>query len=413
MGRRAFTDRLVGSLTSKGKSQFEHFDGACSGLLLRVTKAGTKTWDFTFKSPRGGKRHRLKIGPYPAISLKIARERARAAQAKIAEGRDPRDVEETPGDKTIAEVIEERLSMVLRGKARSAAQIEWRFQKYVLPIVGSVAIKDFRIDPHYNAIIDPILKRGTVRTAGIVFQDLKALFNFAIERGSIEYSRMARVKRPDCANHRTRFLKMEEIETVWHGLPDVLSRSEHCPTVLRLCLATGQRLSEVAGMRRDEIDLQKGLWTIPAARSKNKHAHTVPLTALADGLVREAMRKSNGDYLFPDRNGSGPIKHNVIDCALRNAQRRRGENPLGKFGVPVWKPHDLRRTLATQLSRLGVSQVVIGHILNHRSVTKTSVTQSIYDQHDFLAEKRDALEKWDALLRNLLLPGDGVVALAA
>ena len=266
MARRILTDRLVASLTSNGKSQFEHFDGFCAGLLLRVSASGSKTWDFTFKSSRDGKRARLKIGPYPAISLAAARERAMVAQLKVSDGKDPRDVEVVPGDRTMAELIEDRLSMALRGKKRSAARTEWRFAKYVTPIVGKVAVKDFRIEPHYNAVIDPLLRRDRVRTAGMLFQDLRALFNFAISRGLIEYSRIALVKRPDKPKNRTRVLSEKEIPAVWNHLETALTRSDHIPDILKLCLITGQRLSEVAGMRREEIGLQECLWTIPGGR---------------------------------------------------------------------------------------------------------------------------------------------------
>ena len=241
------------------------------------------------------------------------------------------------------------------------------------PYVGKVHVADFRIDPHYNKIIDPLLKAYRVRTAGTIFQDLRALMNFAIQRGVIEFSRIQRVKRPDLSNARTRFLTDDEIVAVWRGLDTGLPRSDHIPTILRLCLLTGQRLSEVAGLRREEIALNTAIWTIPAERSKNKFSHQVPLSEPALLLIREAMRTSNGDFLFPDRSGEGPTVHTVIDYALSKAQLPRDGLPLGKFGIPRWTPHDLRRTVATGMSRLKIGQIVIGHVLNHRSVTKASL----------------------------------------
>ncbi len=86
--------------------------------------------------------------------------------------------------------------------------------------------------------------------------------------------------------------------------------------------------------------------------------------------------------------------HTVIDYALSKAQLPRDGLPLGKFGIPRWTPHDLRRTVATGMSRLKIGQIVIGHVLNHRSVTKASLTQQVYDQHDFTSEKKEALEAW-------------------
>ena len=123
MPRRALTDRLVLSLTSLGKRQHEHFDGFCPGLLLRVSSCGRKTWDFVFRCPGTGKRARMRIGHYPAVTLAAAREKALEAQRVMAEGRDPRIVEIIPTVKTMKGLIEDRLAMELRGKKRSAAVI--------------------------------------------------------------------------------------------------------------------------------------------------------------------------------------------------------------------------------------------------------------------------------------------------
>jgi integrase len=301
MTRRALTDRLVASLSANGKSQHEYPDGFCPGLLLRAYASGRKVWDIVFRCPSTGKRARMWIGIYPAVGLAQARQMAMDAHNKLAQGKDPRNVEATSKPKSIAELIEDRLTMNLRGRKRTAAAIEHRANKYIIPIVGAVPVEEFRIDPHYNAVIDPVLRRNSPRMAGILFQDLRALMNFGIQRGVIEYSRIARVKRPDEPTYRTRYLTLEELKVVWTALPEVIFRSNHIPTILRLCLVTGQRLSEVAGMRRSETNLGTRLWTIPGARTKNKHEHVVPLSRLALLLIAEAMRQTNGDTLFPVR----------------------------------------------------------------------------------------------------------------
>ena len=406
MPRRALTDRLILSLTSLGKRQHEHFDGFCPGLLLRVTSCGRKTWDFVFRCPTTGKRVRMRIGHYPAVTLAAARERALEAHRAMGEGRDPRVVEIIPTVKTMKALIEDRLAMELRGKKRSASAVEWRANAYIIPLVGNVPVADFRIDPHYNLVTDPHVKRGRVRTAGTLFQDLRAYFNFAIRRGVIEYSRIARVKRPDIPMPRTRHLTCEEIAIVWHALPEVLTRSDHGPSILRLCLVTGQRIGEVSGIHKSEVDLKNRVWTIPAARSKNKHEHAVPLSDLALTIIREAMRNTNGEILFPNRDGTGPLGQRAINHALLNAQKPRKNLPLGKFGIPRWSPHDLRRTVATQMATrangLGIAHIDIGHVLNHRSITKSSVTQVVYIQGDFVDEKREALERWGAFLTSVI-----------
>jgi hypothetical protein len=172
MASRALTDKLVAALTVTDGRQREFPDGFCPGLLIRVYPSGRKVWDFLFTVPATAKRARMWIGLYPAVSLADARAAGMEAHAKIARGLDPRAPE--VGPKTIAELIEDRLSLELRGKKRTANAIEWRAIKYIAPIVGDVAVSDFKIDPHYNAVIDPIIKAGRMRTAGIIFQDIRA-----------------------------------------------------------------------------------------------------------------------------------------------------------------------------------------------------------------------------------------------
>jgi integrase len=407
MPRRALTDRLIQSLTSNGKLQHEHFDGFCSGLVLRVSRAGGKVWDFTFRNPVDGKRARLRIGPYPAISLATARDRAMQAGARIATGKDPRVEDDKPSLKTIAELHEDRMALVVRGKARSADEIERRAIKYIIPKIGNVAVIDFRIDPHYNAVVDPLILRNKLRTAGILFQDLRALMNFGIQRGVLEYSRLHRLKRPDQPKIRTRYLSLDEIRIVWNRLPEVMYRSDHIPTILKICLLLLQRISEVAGMRRSEINQETWVWTIPAARTKNKHDHAVPLSPTAIALIREAMRRTNGDIIFPDRAGAAPLGHRAIDCAVRLAQETRKGRPLGKFGIPRFRCHDLRRTGGTHMSAkangLQISKMDRAHVLNHRSVTASGITDEVYNQNNYMDEKAAALALWDAFLMRLLI----------
>jgi len=162
-------------------------------------------------------------------------------------------------------------------------------------------------------------------------------------------------------------------------------------------LLTGQRVGEVAGMQRDELDLRARIWTIPATRSKNGHAHDVPLSEDALAVIREATSKS---FLFPDRGKNAGLTSHEVSKTIRRAQER--------FGLAQWTAHDLRRTAVTNMAKLGVSPIVLGHVINHRSVTKSGVTLSVYSQYDYAKEKREALELWAAHL-NAIVQGVGMV----
>lgn len=370
------------------------FDAITPGLCLRVT-AAKKSWCFVFTPPGATSRTRMGFGTYPATDLATARTKASELRGLVEAGKDPRHAATAAkAVKTIAQLIEERLAMKVRGKLRSAAQTEWRYAKYVTPLVGNVPVREFRIDPHYNRVIDPLVARGKLRMAGVIHVDLISLFDFAEKRDAVDHSPIRKAENPFKYVPCKRWLEAEEIATLWDKLPAALHRSPQIAQILRLLIVTGQRSSEVAGMARAELDMKARTWTIPAERSKNGHEHVVPLSALALRLIREAMRDTNGEYLFPDTAGEGPIRNYVISHLVGRA--------LERIGIAYWTPHDLRRTVGTHLSKLGVSDGDIGQVLNHRSTTKSTVTQQVYNQNTYLAEKRAALDTWGGFLAKLV-----------
>src|SRR5260370_30196306 len=127
---------------------------------------------------------------------------------------------------------------------------------------------------------------------------------------------------------------------------------------------------------------------MPSEKAKNKLEHGVWLASLA---IEEIKRLAPGRWLIPSRYANG--KHTTV-AGLSNAVAANQKH----FGLPRWTPHDLRRTAATQMARVGVSRFIIGQVLNHSEKGVTSVS----DRHSYDAEKRAALEKWDRELRRIL-----------
>jgi integrase len=192
----------------------------------------------------------------------------------------------------------------------------------------------------------------------------------------------------------------EELKQLWIALPNALPRSKATQQIIKLCLLTGQRVGEVSGMHRNELDLNARTWTVPATRSKNKFPHEVPLSDLALAIIRETKGK---EYLFPDMDKDGALTSNDVSKTIRRAQSR--------FGLAKWTPHDLRRSLATGMQRLGISPIVIGHVLSHRSVTKAGVTLGVYGHYDYAREKCEALDLWVAHLDGIVTGGAKVLPL--
>ena len=151
---------------------------------------------------------------------------------------------------------------------------------------------------------------------------------------------------------------------------------------------TAQRREEVAGLRWDEMDLARRVWTIPKARTKNAKAHMVHLSKQALAVLKRADRK--GPVVFTLL-GTKPFQD------FTHAKRRLDQ----LSGVTEWRLHDLRRTCVSGMARLGVAPHIADKILNHQAGTISGVA-AVYQRHDFLAERRAALDQWGAHVDRIL-----------
>jgi integrase len=416
MPKVALTDRFVqGIKTSEIQEDFFDDNPKTRGLCLRVASTGRKTWCMVFTSPKDGKRARIVFGVYPGLSLAQARPRALEAHQNLEEGRDPRDVaaEEAVKALTVEGLVERWLEQHARPNLRSADEVERRLAKNVTQFIGTTKIADIA-KPHMNLVVDKVLARGSKTEARCVFEDLRAVARWAVGKGLLTTNPFEGMVKPNGSKPRTRTLSDAEIKTVWSGLPTALARSKACQRILRLCLITAQRLGEVTGMERSELDLKARTWTIPEHRSKNKHAHVVPLSDMAVETVKEALSNVGKDakWLFPAKDGDGPLAIEVVDKTVKRALQPDEECPLGRFGTAPWTPHDLRRTVLTQLAKMGTMPIVIGAVANHLSVTKANVTFANYVQYDYAKEKREALDAWARRLTEIV-SGNGERADAA
>jgi integrase len=369
--RIALTDRFVAA--AKADTRTEFFDSRVTGLALRVSPTA-KSWAFHCTTA-GGKRVRLTLGPFPAITLAGARGMALEAQAAVQSGQDPRA--HKAGVMTVATLVENYLAKHVRPHLRSAKQVERRLRKNVLPLIGNVRLADLhRRD--VNKVLDQVTSRGRMIEANRVFADVRGMLRWAVGRGDLDRDPVQGMDAPAVERSRDRVLSEAEIKHLWNVLPTALPKQVDCQRTLALCLITGQRVGEVAGMRRDELDLSARIWVLPGTRTKNGHPHSVPLSDLAIGVIEQALADA-GDrsrlFALP------PV------AVARFVERSR-------FGIPHWTPHDLRRTALTEMAKLGVEPIVLGHVANHRTATRAGITLAVYVKHSYDKEKRAALELW-------------------
>jgi integrase len=405
MPKVALTDRFCFSAKALG-TQTDFFDETVSGLALRVTAQGYRSWSYLFTSPRDGKRARATIGTYPATSLAAARGKALEAKGHVEAGQDPRLVlagQATAG-MTVAALIGAYLADPEKAALRSRAEIERRLRKNVVPVIGEVKVSELRRRDVRN-VTDAILKRKRRVEATRVFEDVRAVVRWAVQNEYLDANPLDGMGKPAEATSSNRVLSEDEIQTLWTGLPDALGRSEQCQRIVKLCLVTGQRVGEVAGITRAELDLKAREWRLPGSRTKNGHAHVVPLSDLAISIIKEALtdsKKADADNvsapepLFPC--GEGSLSPVAVARTILRANEISRERPKGRFGIEPWSAHDLRRTALTGMARLGVAPIVLGHVANHRTTTRAGVTLAVYSQYTYDKEKRAALDLWASRL---------------
>jgi integrase len=388
------TDRFVATArVAADVIQSDYFESnpKWRGLVMRVSRTGLKTWCYFFTWQ--GKRVRMTLGTYPALSVAAAHLRAVEARMLLeaVPKIDPRVVMRTKvvAQPTVSELAEAYLRMRARPVLRSAPKIQWTLNKHVLPVIGAVPLSELH-KRDINRVIDPIIVEGKKVAAARTFQIMSAMFSWAVGRGDLDRNPLEKMSKPDDYNPRDRTLSDEEIKLFWAEI-ELVCDLRSIALILKLCLTTAQRIGEVAGMSLAELDLNSFTWRIPASRSKNKHAHEVPLTPVAISLIRAAIAESGGSaFLFPGQRGVR-ISMSAVSAAVSEARSR--------LSLPHWSSHDLRRTAANKMAELGVLDGVIGHVLNHRSVTRATVTQRHYTPRVPHREMREALQLWaDRLL---------------
>ena len=382
------TDTGISAIKPSAAGQVEYPDSIVKGLRLRVGSGGKKAW--IVRARAGAKFVNKTIGAYPAMTLKAARVEADKVLQAIA-----RDGSTEALDRTFGALCQVWIDKVAKPNNSSWKLQERRLEMHVLPKWRDRKIASIRrADVH--DLIDGI--EGDV-LPNRVLTVIKTVMRFAVARDWIDASPVEGVHKAKAESPRDRFLDMPECVAVWRGSD--LAGYPFGPFV-KLLLLTGQRRNEVAGMRWDELDLETGVWTLSSERTKSDRPHVVPLSsqarAILDGLPHF------GDFVL-STDGETHIAGFSKGKAWLDGLTEGVGNP-----VAPWTLHDLRRTAATHMVRLGVTEDVVGRVLNH---ARQGVTAQVYALHTYLPEKRSALERWGEELARALAdkPADNVVKL--
>jgi integrase len=201
-----------------------------------------------------------------------------------------------------------------------------------------------------------------------------------VARDVLAFSPVTGVERLHKEEARTRTLSDDELRALWFACEHEGALGQ----AIRMLALTGARRNEVGHMRWQEIDEDRRLWMLPAGRTKNAREHAMPLSSQAWALIEARPRFAGCPFVF-STNGRGPVKN--WDGVKRRISARSG------ITAETWRLHDLRRTCASGMQKLGVQVPVIERALNHVSGVFKGIV-GVYQQHDYADEVRIALQKW-------------------
>lgn len=384
-------------LASPPPKRIEHADGKVAGLFFITQPSGATSWALRYRAD--GASRKFTLGSFPALDLKTARRRAEEARGKIALGEDPAAAKQASRAAAKAErevdtdlveiVVKQFVERHAKAHTRDWRETERLLNRNVVNLWRGKRLSQIsRADVHN--LLDEIIDRGSPIAANRVFAQLRVLCSWAVKRGILSHSPCEGVSAPSSerGRQRERVLTDDELRLVWKAADAV---GWPFGPIVRLLILTGARRDEVAQMEWREVDLDRAVWTLPASRSKNRREHTIPLSDMAIDVLRSLPRIERSGLVFTT-NARTPVSgFSKAKPALDRAMAElAGE---GASPIPGWVLHDLRRTVATNLQRLGVRLEVTEAVLNHVSGSRAGIV-GVYQKHDYAAEKRAALEAW-------------------
>jgi integrase len=364
------TDLAVKKLSPPETGQVTYWDDATPGFGLRLS-ARAKSYVVMY----GAKRQLKTLGRHPELSLSDARKRAKLFLAAHLANPDP------DASFDYEAVLFEYLADC---RKRLRASTMKGYSLYL----GHIRFKGPIGDIKPSHVMAAIAKYTDHRSSqNYAFTTFKVFFSWAVRRQYLKSNPLTALKRPNKTTSRERVLSEEEVQTL---LNHTLTKRSRFNDIVSLLLLTGQRKSEIADLRWSEVD-GKTL-SLPAARTKNKRAHQVPICAMAGELLETINGAST--FVFGTSETDAPF----------NGWNRAQLKLLADTGLQHFTLHDLRRTFATMHAKLGTPVHVTERLLNHASGTVSGVA-AVYNRHSYQEEMRMAVDRFGTFVASLLQTG--------
>jgi integrase len=389
-----------------------------SGLYLIHQPTGAKSWAVWYRV--NGIQTKFTLGSYPTVSLKTARKRALEAKGAAAGGKDlaaekraareARHAAHATADR-VDDVIGSFVKKHLANKAKPswATEAERLLRVEIIPKFGKRRLGEIR-DTDIHALLEEIVERAPT-TANRTFAVFRKMCNWAMSLDGgklINLSPCVGVEAPAEERRRDRVLSNDEIRLGWRAFESI---GWPFGPICKLLLLTGARRAEVAGMKWSELDLSaEPRWTIPGERTKNEERHEIPLSVAAVQIIKALPRVEGKAGLVFSTTGETAVSgfsrakaaiDKFILEILGGEAEARGDDPAEIKTPEQWQVHDLRRTVATNLQKLGVKLEVTEAVLNHVSGSRAGIV-GVYQRHEYAEEKRAALDAWARRLETIV-----------
>ena len=405
MPTRRLTDQFVERVKPPARGRISYFDAAFPSLELRHSEHDHKGFYLLYRMRGDPRLRRLKLGIYPHIKPAQARLLATEALDQVHIGIDPgaerkRDRETAPETGSIDGLVRDYLRQHI---AKNCSAGTYRNAKRMLEVdvlhpwggrkLDSVSKRDA------IALIDRIAERAPVH-ANRVLVRLKHMFGWAVAKDRLAASPIIGIQAPTKEKTRDRWLNDQEIVWFWRSCEQI---GYPFGPLFQVLLLTAQRRTEASQMEWAELDLDAALWTIPRGKAKSNRAHEVQLSPPAIAILRALPRF--GPFVFTGKNDRGVTGYTYgkqrLDAAMQEIS--------GGAKIPPFILHDLRRTAASYMAKLGFAPHVVDRILNHSSGSIRGVA-AIYNRFEYQDERRAALAAWASYVNSLIAPADSKIA---
>lgn len=400
-GTNKLSDKKLRALLNSPREKEAMFaDG--DGLSVRVSKLGVVSWVFAYRlGGREAKLERLKLGNYPDMPLKLAREKREQCRSWLADNKNPKHqlnlvAQEQLKPVTVKEALEYWISEYAVDHRVNIIRHKAQLEKHIYPYIGHLPLSE--CETRYWLDCFDRMKKVTPVAAGYVFQMCKQALKFCRVRRYALSNALDDLTIPDVGKKQEKGDRVhsdDELGRIW-GSTEELCFKPYYSAFLKLLLLFGCRSQELRLSKWSEWDLDLWVWTVPKEHSKGGGKILRPIPEGIRGFIKRLNESYKHTGFLLGESKDAP----AVSQWGRNIWKRLDQSE-------TWTLHDLRRSFSTKLNDLGIAPHVVEQLLGH----SMPGVMAVYNHSQYLAEKLDALNKWYERLNLLANPHNNIILL--